>query len=158
VETNESAPYPVTFSFISKNVQPVYLLRQCRTQFAVKSCFDGYQSSLAISADCTVDCNDPPVGACMACDCAFDMVPVSDSSSLEVSWPGNTYTFAKNADGCECHNRFEAPAGKYRIEVPVYLTNELYPSTPDYTAVVDFTLPAPSGVVTVDLTEAYPED
>jgi hypothetical protein len=86
------------------------------------------------------------------------MVPVSASTNAQDSWLGTTFTFGTNSDGCNCHNTFEAPAGKYRIEVPVYLNPEPYASGPVHTAVVDFTLPAPNGTVTVDLTAAYPED
>ncbi len=159
VQTNLPGPYQVSFSFVSKNVQPVYLLEECRLQYHVKSCADDYQSALAITADCTVDCSDPPVGGCMACGaCMSQMVPVSEATSAQASWLGNTYTFGTNSDGCSCHNTFEAPAGKYRIEVPVYLSLEPYTAEPVHTAVVDFTLPAPNGTVTVDLTPAYPED
>jgi hypothetical protein len=159
VETSLPGPHQVKFSFVSKNLQPVYLLDQCRILMQVKSCADDYQLALATTADCTVDCSDPPVGGCIACDaCMSFMVPVSISTSAEAFWHGKTYTFDTNSDGCTCHNTFEAPAGKYRLEVPVYLTSEPYESDPIHIAVVDFTLPAPNDKVTVDLTEAYPED
>lgn len=49
-----------------------------------------------------------------------------------------------------CHTSANAPAGKYRIDVPVYQTEEDALNLQNGAVVShDFELPAPGGVVTV---------
>jgi hypothetical protein len=151
-------PYAVAFQFESYAPQPVYLLEQCRITHVIKTCTDDYQASVDTNADCSSDCADPE-GVCIQCEqCLRVMVPVGGDITASLQWPGNTYTFDTNAAGCPCHNRFVAPAGKYRIEVPVYDTEVPEAVSPIHTATLDFTLPSPDGIVRVDVTPAFAED
>lgn len=155
VEPGYPGPYQVDFQFVNQGEIPLFLLEECYVRYEITSCANDYQGALAIRGDCTVDCSDASLG-CIACSaCQSLMVRVDSSSTASSSWLGHTYTFSTNAHGCPCHDKFEAPAGKYRIEVPVYSTSEPYVSQPIDVVVVDFTLPALGNVVTVDLTQVW---
>ncbi len=158
IDPGYPGPYAVKFQFESYAPQPVFLLEQCRITHVIKSCADDYEASVDTNADCSSDCADPD-GPCVQCEqCLRIMVPVDGDTAVSLSWPGHTYTFGTNANGCRCYNQFLAPPGKYRIEVPVYDTEDPETTSPIHTAILDFTLPAPDGIVRVDVTPAFAED
>lgn len=158
IDPGYPGPYAVKFQFESYAPQPVYLLEQCRITHVIKSCADDYQASVDTNADCSSDCADPN-GGCIQCEqCLRVMVPVGGDTAASLSWPGHTYTFGTNTEGCRCYNEFVASPGKYRIEVPVYDSEDPETTSPIHTAILDFTLPAPDGIVRVDVTPSYPED
>lgn len=152
VETNLTAPYSVTFQFTVPTVGATYYLAEnCTTEFSIFTCDDAYAASVAISGDCTVDCS--MMGECIECGaCPQGAVAVTSSTPSEYTWAGNTYTFGQNNVGCGCHNEFTAHAGKYRIVVPVYPTEQdAIDHTNAMEHTVDFDLPAPNGIVNVPL-------
>lgn len=157
VDADTPGPYEVSFVFENHGSADAYLFQGCRLRFDVKSCADDYQEPVAIWADCTVDCEDD--GGCIACGaCQELMVPIGLGDSHEDMWTGYHYTFGTSSQGCSCHNEFVAPAGKYRIEVPVYDGEDPYTAQVARVATADFTLPAPDGVVRIDVSLVYGED
>lgn len=152
VETNLTAPYSVTFQFtVSTPGTSLFLAENCYTEFSISSCDDGYSASLAISGDCTVDCSE--MNGCVECGaCPQFGIEVTSAKPSESTWAGHTYTFGQTSVGCECHNEFNAHAGKYRITVPVYPTEQdAIDHTNGVPHAVDFDLPAPNGIVNVPL-------
>jgi hypothetical protein len=152
--SNGPGPYAVTFQFTNPdpNGAPVYLRRECDLQFDVTACADGYSAPVGRSGSCSVDCADPS-GGCIACGaCMVDGVGVLGDAPSQASWDGSTYTFGQNAEGCPCHTAHAAPAQKYRLRVPVFATQDAAVTNQvGWTVTTDFTLPAPNGVVVVDL-------
>ena len=150
VTTSLSPPFATTFRFANTGPAPVFLHQGCYLEFDVTSCASGYAGSLALHADCTIDCNDP-LGGCIACGACWDGATTLDAgTTYDDTWAGSTYTFGTNGDGCSCHVGSLAPAGKYRVVVPVW---DADPSIdwppPSRTVTVDFDLPAVGGVVTI---------
>ncbi len=147
-------PHETKFVFRTDSTDPVYIYAGCRLRYDVLSCADGYNQSLAMFADCTTPCSDTS-GGCIACGACFEEArAVTSSTPTEDIWPGNTYTFGTDPQGCSCHRGFTAPAGKYRVSVPVYLSeSDALSGGPSVATIVDvdFDLPAPNGVVVVDL-------
>ncbi|MCC6553750.1 MAG: hypothetical protein IT372_12120 [Polyangiaceae bacterium] len=153
VEAPEPGPHAVTFQFENSGALPVFLQEDCRLRYEVTSCADGYAAPVSRYGDCTVECSDGPVGGCIACGaCPFGAVPVDAGGNTTDSWAGLYYDFGTNADGCACHTEHTAPAGRYRVVVPVYASEAAaMEGTPSYEASVDFELPAPDGVVRVPI-------
>ncbi len=149
VVTDQSAPYQVFFQFTSTSTTPLYLREDCHTNFTITSCEDAYSAPVEIHADCTVDCSQ--ANDCIECGaCLEGANPVSQGAPHEVKWAGDTYTFGQNNVGCTCHNASVAPAGKYRITVPVFATEaDATANTNPVPHTVDFDLPAPNGIVIV---------
>ncbi len=149
VNTNQTAPYAVTFQFTVGTGQVAFLAEDCYTQFQVTSCASAYVDPVGMHGDCTIDCSE--VTGCIECGaCPSGAILVSQGSPHNVAWDGMQYFFNLNSSGCTCHTSTEAPAGKYRVEVPVYPTEE---DALSYTNGVvlthEFDLPAPDGIVTV---------
>ncbi|MEZ4231847.1 MAG: hypothetical protein R3B89_21910, partial [Polyangiaceae bacterium] len=101
---------------------------------------------------CTASCEN--YEGCIACGaCPWSRVEVTSEDAWEDSWAGNVYTFSTAPDGCSCHDTHDAPAGKYRIEVPIYDSPDPNDGAqPVYTVIKDFTLPADNDTVFVDVT------
>lgn len=152
VPTSEPGPYPVKFVFTNPTGQKIFVREDCQLNWSLYSCADGYSSELAHSADCTMDCSEPSNG-CIACGaCMMNALEVSPTSPVQTDFSGFTYTFGQSGAGCQCHNQLVALPGKYSIKVPVYLSEqEAMSGQMAWEAWVDFTLPAPSGVVEVPL-------
>ncbi len=153
VKTNEIAPFEVSFQLTNNSSSTIYVRQECVLSYAVSACIDGYKPSLAIWPDCTVDCEEDP-GGCIDCGaCPLSGQAITPGSHLNTDWMGKTYTFQSTSMGCQCHNMKYAPAGKYRVSVPVYVTEQQAMSSgpPSYDVDVDFDLPAPGGVVEVVL-------
>ncbi|MCB9590886.1 MAG: hypothetical protein H6718_36110 [Polyangiaceae bacterium] len=153
VETMRQGPYPVTFVFTNSDPgYPVYIQQDCSLNYSLSSCSDGYVNALSRSGDCTASCDN--YQGCIACGaCPWSRLEVTSNDSLEDTWAGNVYTFSNAPDGCTCHDVHSAPAGKYRISVPLYATPD--PNTDDgpvYIVTQDFELPATNDVVFVDVT------
>lgn len=152
VATDQQAPYSVTFQFtVATAGVTYYLAENCQTEFSLFTCDDAYTTPLSISGACTVDCS--VMGECIECGaCPQAAVPVTSSSPSEYSWSGHTYTFGQNNVSCSCHNEFDAHAGKYRVTVPVYPTEQdAIDHTNGTEHSADFDLPAPNGVVIIPL-------
>ena len=149
-----SGPYAVTFRFTNDSPQPLFVLGECHTRYTVTSCAGGYQDPLALWADCTQDCKLADPGGCIACGaCMWQGIEVTPSAPHQTEWSGKTFTFSETTSGCQCYNAFAAPAGRYRITVPVYGSDEgAQHGDVLHEVEVPFTLPAPGGVVHVPLT------
>jgi len=150
VPASSPAPYDVTFQFHNPSDQTLFLHEQCWTDFTITACADGYAEDLELWARCSVDCADPN-GGCIQCEQCLDVaIPIEPGESHLYGWPGVTYTFDTNADGCSCHDDHDQAAGLHRITVPVYLTAEAAElGDVAYEVTIDFPLPAPQGLVVV---------
>lgn len=151
VATNDPAPYEVFFQFTVTSGLTLYLRLDCYTNFEITSCADGYSAPIGIHSDCTIDCSQAT--DCIQCGaCPEGALPVSQGAPQEDKWAGDTYTFGQNAAGCTCHTAGVAPAGKYRITVPVF-TNEqdAMSNTNGVEHSYDFQLPAPNGIVVIPI-------
>jgi hypothetical protein len=158
VETDHPGPYPVSFVFTNNGAANSYLLEECRLRYDVKTCADDYQTPLAIEASCTIDCADT-TGGCIVCSpCMQSMYAVGPGVSHSDFWAGHGYTFDTTPEGCACHAQFVAPAGKYRIEVPLYDSPDPYSAHLVRTSTVEFTLPAPGDQVYVDVSIVWGQD
>jgi hypothetical protein len=151
VPTELSAPYPVTFEFVSAGGAPAFLAENCATEFEVTSCADGYITPIARDGNCTVDCS--TTNECIQCGaCPTNAIEVTPSAPRLEEWSGLAYDFGKTNTGCSCHTSSPAQAGKYRVVVPVYSSEtDALAETNATSVTVDFELPAPNGVVTVAL-------
>jgi hypothetical protein len=151
VDTQQSPPYEVTFRFVSMGGVDTWLHQGCEVELSVTSCADGYSAALSMWPGCTVDCSD--TSGCIACGACWDGgVLVDPSSPFEVQWSANTYTFGQTANGCECSSPHPVSAAHYRLTVPVYGSElDTTQGAPMWSTTVDFELPAPSGIVEVQL-------
>lgn len=150
VQTEESAPHSLTFRFKGTGPTAVFLREDCQLRYTVTSCGDGYQEGLVLTGQCTIDCSQQ--NECIQCGaCLQEGIPIGPGGFAEHAWAGKTYTFDENNVGCTCHMEHVAPAGKYRITVPLYATEEdaLAGGTPAGEVSTDFELPTPGGVVEV---------
>jgi hypothetical protein len=152
VETSEPAPHQVALHFQNPGADPVFLREDCSLNFSILSCADGYTDPLSRSGSCSIECGDP-TGGCIACGaCPLYEVAVPAGGQHTDAWSGHHYTYDTGPDGCTCHNEHFAPAGRYRVRVPVFTTPEgALNGPPDYEATADFELPAPGGVVEISL-------
>jgi hypothetical protein len=118
----------------------------------VSSCADGYTSSLALHADCTTDCASPETG-CIACGACFeDGIAVPAHGIYDDAWSGLSFTFGTTPDGCSCHIGHDVAAGRYRISVVVYATQEAAQmSLATFATSTDFELATNGGIIEVEL-------
>ncbi|MCC6553749.1 MAG: hypothetical protein IT372_12115 [Polyangiaceae bacterium] len=153
VEAPEPGPHAVTFQLENSGALPVFLQEDCHLRYEVTSCADGYAAPVARYGDCTIDCSEGLSGGCIACEaCPFWAVSVGAGGNKTDPWSGRYYTFGETASGCTCHTEHTAPAGRYRVVVPVYASETAaMEGTPSYEVSVDFELPAPDGVVRVPI-------
>jgi len=155
VPADEPGPYAVTIRFQnpadSPVGAPVFLRRDCQLNYEVSGCADGFTEPLVLSGLCTSDCAN--ANECIQCGaCLEEGVEIQPGESVEVPWAGTFFTFGENAVGCTCHVEHVAPAQKYRIEVPVFASEDAaLANMPDYQSTTVFDLPASSGVVEVKL-------
>jgi hypothetical protein len=142
----------VTFQLHNPTTDTLFIRQECFVDFTITSCADDYDEELELWAWCSVDCADP-AGGCISCEmCLDEGIPIVPGGSFDVSWPGLTYTFGTNADGCTCHDDHAEPAGLHQIRVPVFRTAEdAELDVAAYEVSLDFPLPAPLGVVQVPL-------
>lgn len=145
-------PYPVTFRFNNLATAPYYIVEGCSLQYQVTSCADGYVKHIARSGDCTTDCSEKDFG-CIACGaCPFGAKEVTSAFPVDGNWAGYEYTFEQTKQFCDCHVQHVAPAGKYRIQLNVFASEQdALNGTVSHEVSVDFTLPAPGGMVDVPL-------
>lgn len=157
VATDESGPYKVTFQFKVTDDQQHFLRKDCSLNYSISSCADGYSDGLSLSGACTIDCAEADNGCIQCGACPLDGIPVVLGAPIADGWSGNTFTFSETATGCMCHEGHVAPAGKYRITVPVYASAEAATSgEKSFDAIVDFELPAPNDTVDVVLAPPPP--
>ncbi len=144
-------PYPVDFVFTSNT--PVYVKNSCSLSYELYSCWSG-TSAIAREAGCVADCNSASTG-CVACAdgaCANAATLVGPNAPLKDHWTGMTYTYGTLPAGCSCASAAPATAGVYRLSISVYLSEQdALMGTNPYPVNIQFTLPAPSNVVNVDL-------
>ncbi len=150
-------PYKTTFHFTNDSPEKLFLRGYCQLEMTVSSCAGNYADDLALSGDCTVDCNTDPTGGCIACGaCPILGQEVTPTTPYDRDWSGLTYTFSQTSEGCPCHVGTPAAAAKYRVTVPVYASEaEAQNGTPLREVSIDFTLPAPGGVVEVPLAATF---
>jgi len=149
VNTNQTAPYAVTFQFTVGTGQVAFLAEDCYTQFQVTSCASAYVNPVGMHGECTIDCSD--MTGCIDCGaCPSGAILVSQGAPHNVDWDGVQYFFDTNSSGCSCHTTTNALAAKYRVEVPVYVTEQdALNHTNGVVLTHEFDLPAPNGIVTV---------
>jgi hypothetical protein len=153
VPTNLQGPYPLKIQITNPTSQKLYVREDCMLNWSLYSCADGYTSSVPHAADCMMECTDQPGMGCIACGaCMLSALEVTAGQPVVTDWSGFAYTFGQNLDGCSCFNQAVAPAGKYAIKIPVYLSeNDAAGGNSVYDAWAYFELPAPNGVVEVNL-------
>lgn len=157
LDSPQPGPHSVTFLLQNPSPVPITLWQDCDYGQNITSCESSYTEALAIAADCTISCSEPP-GGCIACGaCLSQPITLAPNEQKEVTWDGNTYTFSQ-LDGCNCHNTFAAPAAHYRFSIPIYPMvdpSDPFAPKPDPIKTVsqDFVLPAPGGVVSVNLAQ-----
>ena len=154
VSTAEPAPHAVTFRFNNTSGSSLYIVETCFLDYTVKSCADGYVAEVQRDSMCTELCS--ANAGCLACGaCAWLGKEIPTGTSLESTWEGYSYTLhdIPGMAGCQCHERHEAPAGRYRVEVDVYASaiDAETGQAPLRTVPVDFELPAPNGIVDIAL-------
>lgn len=149
---NQGAPFETTFAIKSTSGSTLYLYQDCSIELAITSCADGYVDAISTSGACTAVCG---TGDCIECGaCPENAVPVTQGGAVQWGWDGNIYTFGQQ-NGCTCFTSAAAPGGDYRITISVYTSEADALSHANGTPVsVDFSLPAPNGVVEVDLAAA----
>jgi len=155
VPVSSPGPFPLQIKIVNPTSQNLFVREDCMLNWSLHSCADGYGQALPHAADCTMECVDDPNSGCIACGaCMLLALPVSAGSPVTTDWSGHTYKFSQNANGCGCHEQYSAPAGKYAIRVPVFLSQEDAASgNAAYDAWTYFELPAPNGVVEVNLAQ-----
>ncbi|MBI5532853.1 MAG: hypothetical protein HY898_09075 [Deltaproteobacteria bacterium] len=152
VPSSTPGPYPVSFLFKNGSTSTVWLHQSCSLEFAVMSCANGYKGSVTMSGDCTSDCNEvADGGGCMMCgQCMDEALAVNGGDQQQKDWPGLEYTF-DTVQSCPCHFPHVAPAGKYRLTIPVWdqAFDPMGGSTPPPSrqVIVDFQLPSTGPVI-----------
>lgn len=152
VQTQAAAPYPVTFRLrnVSKRVFFRYL--GCTSELEIASCASSYSDQLASRVFCPCDCLTNSCPTCGACyDDGLELAP---GAMLDETWTGLVPVTSTSA-GRSCQTWKAAPAGRYRVRLPLYASvAEAKVHAP--TAVVvtaDFELPAltAGGVINMDV-------
>ncbi len=152
VSTSDKPPYQLSFNFRNMSGETRFLRQGCNLSYHITSCTDGYQKPLSPSVSCSMDCAAPPENGCIVCSCMVTGIEISPNSTYPVAWDGIHYTDMTNSAGCPCHDDHVAPAGKYRVVIPVYGSEAAaLDDQPLREAVVDFELPTPGGIVEVPL-------
>lgn len=149
IDTRQPPPYPVTFRFENRGDTTAYLHEGCSVEFHVTSCADNYTTRLTLTPACSLDCRMSDTG-CIACEpCSDRALAIAPGEFVDYEWDGQLYTFEQR-DGCLCHNTQPAPPGRYRVELARYPSESFATTrTCEYPHVEEFTLPAPSPIVTV---------
>jgi len=153
VQTSDPGPYAVTFQFENDGVFPAFLRQDCNLQYEVLSCGDGYSAPLDRYGNCTIDCSQWMPGGCIACEpCPLGPLPLDVGAQVSDAWSGQVFTFSETPDGCSCHTGHNVPAGRYRLVVPVYASEQaVLEGTVAYEVSVNFELPALDGIVRVSI-------
>lgn len=151
LEHAEPGPYPVTFRFENTGPATVYLEQGCELEFTVSSCEGLYRDSLTISALCSADCATPANGCPVCGACPDAPLAVDPGEFVDYQWDRRLYSFSRQ-NGCSCHTTTPAPAGLYRVEIPVYASEaDIAAKRPIRQGHADFTLPMPGQVVWVGI-------
>lgn len=156
VATDQEGPYPVKFQLtVAAEGTTMYIDWDCTPVVSLLTCDDGYTTALAFDTACTADCTAQPTECPICGQCPGGPAAVTSAAPREFSWSGHTYDFGKNQAGCSCHEEKTAHAGKYRLTVPVYASEaDANAHTNGVNRTVDFDLPAPNGIVNVQLDAA----
>jgi len=146
-KTSPLGPYPVKFVFSSNT--PVYLRFECGLTYDLYACGS---STLLRRPGCTPDCSDTSSG-CWECGvCSSGVDPIGPGVSLEESWDGQIYSYGTTPSGCRCATGANAAPGMYTIGLSEFFSEaDALANTNGYPRQVQFQLPAPNGVVQVDL-------
>ena len=147
--TSPSGPYPVNFVFTTNT--PVYIRNDCTLDYDLYSCNSG-GTPLKRSAACVADCNSQASG-CLACGpCPLGAELIQPGDMIKDSWGGKIYTYGSLPSGCACASGSNAAPGVYHIAVVSYFSAaDAMAKTNGYSHTVQFMLPAPNGIVQVDL-------
>jgi hypothetical protein len=148
----ESAPpFSVTLRFRNNGSSPLWLWVDCLLDFELTSCGDGYSAPLVISPGCTADCSLST--GCIVCGmCPAQSQLVNAGGYYDYEWGGETYTFGTNSSGCACYFAHDAPAGWYRISVPVWRADPgMVRTAPTFTALREFALSRAGGIIEIGL-------
>jgi hypothetical protein len=168
VDPQGAPPFTVTLRFQNPGPGTAWLSPHCfgevagfSLRFAIESCTDGYATELGLFAGC-VDCAVNPcdrLGGCGPCPPRAP-VAVPPGSHVDVDWKGIRFVPEVPDAGCYCLRAQEAPAGVYRVSVPVW-TDPPYDwdagkwtSTvplPDFVASTDFILDRAGSMAVVEL-------
>jgi hypothetical protein len=147
LSTSPSGPYPVDFVFSSNT--PVYIRQDCALNYDLYDC--GLMP-IVRSAPCVVDCNAMSNGCSTCGQCPYGALRVGPGAPLKDSWGGQIYEYGTLPSGCPCASAANATPGPYSIVVRAFLTEaDALANTNPYVHTVQFELPAPNGLVAVDL-------
>jgi hypothetical protein len=150
-QSGESATaYPLTIRLENPSNAPI-AVGSCGPPYSITSAADDHR--LSTGPYCAGIC--PKVLDCVSGSCPSEPTSIS-STPLEQRWDGFEYV-TRTVPGGSCADKVPVKAGRYHISVPVYRARPFETGNPKplYTVVVDFSLPAPGGVVHVPLDEHF---
>jgi hypothetical protein len=154
VPEQSAQPFTTTFRFTNPGPDPRWLFSTClaQIQFDLTSCSDGYQRRINVIAapSCYAIC---PTCQYFSCECALtDTGPIAAGNYRDVAWNGDDPVRdtipTDSSMPCPCTRLPNAPAGLYRISVPVGVSASTGPA---YTVTRDFTLDHAGGIVEIRL-------
>lgn len=155
VPSDGPGPHRVKFEFVNPGATPLYLREDCVLRYSIYGCADGYAKVLSRGPVCMTNCAAPVLGDMDCGGCMMGGVEVAAAASYDDAWVGETYSFAKNIYGLDCYDAHAAPAGKYRIVVPVYLSRQAAQDDhSSFSVQIDFDLSSHTDVVRVVLEPA----
>jgi hypothetical protein len=157
VPEQSAPPFTTTFRFTNPGPDPRRLSSNCfaQIQFDLTSCSDGYQRRINVIAPAASSCYAIcPTCQYSSCECALaDTSPIAAGSYRDVVWKGDDPvrdTIPTDSSlPCPCTRLPNAPAGLYRISVPVWTSSSS--EDPAYTVTRDFTLDHAGGIVEIRL-------
>ena len=144
-------PSATIFRYVS-NMQ-VFVRRGCGLSYQLSSSCASPSGPL-LSATGLKDCADATPRDCLndGADCATFAELVEPDSPFEETWTGNLYTVGSDASGCACSTATPAPPGTYTLSTTEFLSEpDALGNQNPFPRRVEFELPAPGGVVTIDL-------
>jgi hypothetical protein len=152
VASDQAPPFPLRLTLENSDERTLYLRETCRVRVEISACVDDYLPHPVIN-DCAVDCLAQPT-ACGSCGiCPETGVPLAPGDRRDIDWTGLLYTFDTNTSGCVCFNQEAAPPGRYRVHVPVFVSEMTAASNlPAQYVFHDFVLPPESDSLLIALT------
>jgi hypothetical protein len=104
------------------------------------------------NAFCVADCSDTSIG-CIACGACFSGAKeVAPGTPIDDTWDGRIYQYGMLASGCSCATGHYAAPGSYTLVISEFLSeSDAMNNANPYVLKIPFQLPAPNGVVSVDL-------
>jgi hypothetical protein len=138
----------VTFELRNDGASAVYLFQNCLLNLTITSLADPVHV-VEREGPCGCDCGFTSCPVCGPCYAGFR--EVAGGAMLSEYWNAVSVTYESAPTG-SCERKHALPAGQYRIDVPVYASqDDATNGTGARTATQTFTLPAPDDTVGVAL-------